>query len=112
MVFRNNTYIHSIISIELINISGLNFFGDSFVRYYLPDFLWGYSLAMAFYGLFLPKLKSSFCIVVIVVLAGISWELLQFIKPEFGTFDLLDCLMYLVSALISNYIYFIGEKKK
>ncbi len=112
VLFRKNTYIHTI-----LNISPDMFFGyssfllDELIRYALPDFLWSYSLNFGLYAIYLPKNKGKIIIPITVSLLGFCWEILQKFGLTSGTFDIIDCLMYVGASMVSCIIYLKEFKK-
>lgn len=101
---RRNTYIHFIFNIPREFYCNISFPFDNFIRYHLPDFLWCYSMSMALYSILLPK-KSNISICVISMLFGIGLEVLQYLSIISGTFDFIDCIIYVLAAIISNIFY-------
>ncbi len=110
LLFREETYLHSILHMGDGILAGGHFPGDFLVRFYLPDFLWAYSLTMALYAVLLPR-KNSILVVITVGGVGIAWELLQLGGCVSGTFDVFDCLTYLSAAILSNFIFLIRTNK-
>ncbi len=103
ILFRRNTYIHSFLNLTDTVYLNVPFYGDIFIKFQLPDFLWGYSLTMALYAVLLPK--NSRLPFFITIFFGTSFEILQHLHIVSGTFDFLDCIMYFLAALISNIVY-------
>ena len=101
LIYRENTYI-SVTADKLIEISRireiLKPFGNNFLKFYLPDFLWAFSLACGLSVLLTPFEKNVILSTVTVFLSGLIYELLQYLKIIGGTFDLIDILMYLLAA--------------
>ncbi len=109
---RQGTYIHQILHTPIaFGFSEVSFFGDKIVRYAFPDFLWGYALSMVLYALWLPR-KKAYIISVISALLGIAWELCQLLSIVNGTFDIIDCGMYILASIISYHFYKKREKLK
>ncbi len=112
LFFRQGTYIHKILTISNgFWLSEINFFWDSLVRYALPDFLWGYALSMMLYALWLPK-KKIYLISYVSASLGVMWEILQLLSIAKGTFDIIDCGMYILASWISYISYKKREKSK
>ena len=75
-----------------------------FVRYYLPDALWAFSLA-SFVQVILSEFAYSKIISgLIAISCGVAWEFFQLLNVVSGTGDLMDVLMYLLAGLLSIYI--------
>ncbi len=105
ILFRSDTYIHSFLNITTLYLSNTDFFGDEIIRYALPDFLWGFSLSMMVYAVLLPNKKKSIYAGMLCAFLGTLWEILQKLSIVTGTFDIIDCLMYISSAVFSYIIY-------
>lgn len=72
-------------------------FGD-FIRYYLPDYLWGYALccqAAALFDVLRIKKDGAY---ILCAAVGIAWEVLQWSGVVSGTGDCVDCIMYLTAV--------------
>ena len=104
ILFRPNTHIavtcNSIVNLDILRRS-VSILGCDFFKFYLPDLLWGLSLSIAMFAIFLPNLKQKIIISVIVFLCGVFWEILQWMGIVSGTGDILDIVMYLVAALFA-----------
>ncbi len=112
ILFRKNTYIHTYLSISPDMFFGNNkFLLDEVMRYALPDFLWSYSLNFGLYSIYLPNNKWRIIIPVIVSILGFCWEILQKAGLTNGTFDIIDCVMYVGASMVS-YIIYLKEFKK
>lgn len=77
---------------------------SDFLRYYLPDFLWGVSLGSFLQAINLPKKWGVLICGVVVLLLGSSWELMQLLGVASGTADILDVLMYLAAGAVTVFI--------
>lgn len=103
IIFRRDTFLHSFLPFLRNNtLSKASFFGDDIFRYYLPDFLWGYSLTAALYALYPPIKKRTSCLPVILsAFVGFVFELLQYFHIFSGTGDPIDVLIYLCAAIVA-----------
>lgn len=95
LTLRAETYLHS-----LFNAQGVwgrvRFFGSGFLRYYLPDGLWGYALAMGLYSLYPPQGKRRDVFpAAAAAIVGAAYELAQGCGWIRGTADIVDVLLYL-----------------
>ena len=98
--FRKGTYIHTLLKIEHpFGLSDLIFFGSDFIKYYLPDFLWAFSLTNALITVSDKTKKEVFIIGFAVILLSALWEILQLLKIVSGTFDFVDCFIYLFAVV-------------
>lgn len=102
IVFRPDTYISdlfdNIIFIEKLRIT----FSESncnFLRFYLPDYLWCFSLSCGLIAILAHKLSDIFICVTVALMCGVVWELLQLLNITSGTYDYLDILMYLLATI-------------
>ena len=77
-----------------------------FFAWYLPDFLWMFSLTCALFGIMLPRNSSIVIWSAVSFLWGVLWETAQWNGVVDGTGDLWDVLMYIMAviaaALINN----------
>lgn len=109
ILFRPNTHIavicDSIIDLDLFRQS-VSIFGCNFLKFYLPDLLWGLSLSLGMYAIFLPNLKQKIVLSVIVLLCGVVWEILQWTGIIGGTGDIIDIIMYLSASILAVIINF------
>ena len=85
-------------------------FCSYFVRYSLPDFLWAFGLCCALHAVVLPNGRRSVPVSLFSALVGCAWELLQLAGIVGGTFDPLNCLMYLAAAFAVTMITIINER--
>lgn len=98
--FRKGTYIHTLLKIHSsFCLSELNFIGSDFIKYYLPDFLWAFSLTNALITVSDKTKKEVFIIGFAVILLSALWEILQLLKIVSGTFDFVDCFIYLFAVV-------------
>ena len=106
LLFRQGTYLHSFLCIPADNpLACISFTGDQFIRYYLPDFLWGYSLCCGILAIIMPQQhKHTIMIVLIVSALGCAWELLQYCNIVKGTGDMIDCMLYITAACLAGCI--------
>lgn len=87
-------------------------FENDFIKFYLPDFLWGISLCFSLYAVFLPSLKGAIIISTVAVFCGICWEILQWTDLVGGTGDVLDIMMYFAAGVLTIFISLKKEKEK
>ncbi|MBE5928817.1 MAG: hypothetical protein E7267_05545 [Lachnospiraceae bacterium] len=101
--FRKNTYIGSMFdSIKYVErvrqiclCSVCNVY-----KFYLPDFLWGFSLSCGLIAIHNPSKKGVFICASFAFLCGCLWELLQYFAVLSGTGDIHDIIMYLLASAI------------
>lgn len=98
--FRPNTHISKLIY-SLIGTS-VEMSGSRFIRFYVADYLWGFSLSCWLYAIFLPRRRGSALCTLVVCVVGVGYESLQFFGVVSGTGDVIDCLMYLLAGLTVN----------
>ena len=111
--FRSETYIGKLAA-QILGMRPYpaNLFTS--ISYYLPDFLWGFSLCSGLFSVYPLKSYVSLCWGVLTFLYGTIWELLQKVSIVSGTFDVIDIFMYLAaaSAVVIINFYFNKEKEK
>lgn len=104
VIFRERTHISILIKdyidLELIK-EGLQVFDIKFVKYYLPDMMWGMGLSFGLVSVFPDNIKYLYISGGIAFLCGAVWEGLQFIGAVFGTGDLIDILLYLAASVVA-----------
>ena len=103
--FRQNTYIHKILGYCPQNIPSSK--PIDFIRFYLPDALWAYSLTFAL-SFFLREMGSG-CI---AFGWGVLWELFQRYSIVPGTFDIVDILMYLAASCLAVMIIYLTNRRE
>lgn len=103
VLFRPNTYIGGIFTAfpcvnTIAQICAI--YANDLLKFYLPDFLWGFSLGCGFIAINKPKfggvVACSFC----SFLCGFVWELLQYFHIIKGTGDILDIIMYFLASAV------------
>lgn len=109
LLLRDRTHIHDILHMPAM-LYRLHFVGDGFVRYTLPDFLWAYSFASALHALFCGRRRKF--VFAAVVLSGAVYEFAQMLSLISGTGDVLDIIMYVLAAVIADYIFFKKKENK
>ena len=112
--FREGTYVAQLLSC----INGITELQaicrpirSHFLRYYLPDFLWGLSLGCYLQAVHLPERHGVFICGSVVVVLGAGWEFAQFMNIVSGTADLLDVLMYLAAGVVTVIMNYKERKK-
>lgn len=84
-----------------------------FLRFYLFDFLWAFSLNIFLFILIGNNAKSIVLSMLITTVVGIIMELFQLWNLASGTFDRWDILAELTGAIVSAIIiYFIWRRKR
>ena len=109
LFFRENTYFHNIVDrvIPLPHLKIKKSICVDFLRYYMVDALWAYSLVFSL-SIFINE-KTAF---LLAIAFGLAWEILQALNFVKGTFDFFDILMYLTASVFAVLIIikFKGEK--
>ncbi len=75
-------------------------FSCDFLMYYLPDFLWGFSLSCLLQAFCVYSFKGTVLCCCITAIYGCVWELLQWLSILGGTGDYLDIIMYLLASIL------------
>lgn len=113
IVFRENSYIgitfNSISMIQEIR-RVLDGFSCGFLKFYLPDFLWGFSLCCNLLAVYIPKRNGCIICVGIAFLCGCVWEWMQYKGIVSGTGDINDVLMYLLASVACTIINIRSER--
>ena len=102
IVFRENSHFsgwfNGFILVEEIR-THFAVFSSAFLKYYFPDFLWGFSLACGFVAIYNPKKQGVYLCGAISFTLGCVWEALQAFSVVSGTGDFFDIMMYLISSI-------------
>lgn len=113
LAFRDTTYVALAVS-RVVPLgwlrNALQPFDASCMRYYLPDFLWAFSLSCGLHLIFLPRRYGSMGCTLTVFGCGLGYECLQWGGVISGTGDAADILLYLLAGLSVNIIYFVAKK--
>ena len=111
---RENSYIGILtgnLPIVLTVRQMVTHFSCDFAKYYLPDFLWGFSLCCGLLAIFTPSLKGCYACVCTAVACGCVWELLQHVGAVGGTGDFCDVIMYCLAGIMCIIINIVRSKK-
>ncbi len=103
ILFRTDTYISGILSrISLFRQWAIvaRAYSNDFVKFYLPDFLWAFSLGCLLHAVTGSSGYRSVLCCIGASACGSAWELLQMLNIVSGTFDLMDILMYLLAGAV------------
>ena len=105
LLFREHTHLHRLIGISLPSLADAPFFGDAFLRFYLPDFLWSYSLYCGLCGIICPTGHRWIWPAISTFGLGLLWELAQYFSWVSGTGDVADVLMYGAAVAVAEIIF-------
>ena len=103
ILFRENSYIGIITgSFQIIHHTRelAKPLSSAFIKFYFPDFLWGFSLCCGLLAIYVPNIKGCLICVGTTFSCGCVWELLQSIGFVSGTGDLYDMLMYFLAGVL------------
>lgn len=107
VLFRSSTYVAGVFSgfqwIRFLR-EWLAPFACGFLKFWLPDFLWGFSFGCYLQAIYLPKGKAALLLGGISLVFGILWELMQYFAVVPGTGDVLDILLYFLASIICTLI--------
>lgn len=101
--FRENTYVGNIFdSIEYVEKMRQIFSTKmcDLCKFYLPDFLWVFSLSCGLIAIYNPSIKGILVCAAVAFLYGCVWELLQYVGVLSGTGDIHDIIMYFLADAI------------
>lgn len=104
IILRPTTYVAQIFnSITIINSiqNKLSILDLNFCKYYLPDYLWSFSLCCGLVSIFNPQKTGLLICATLTFMCGSTWELLQYANVLSGTFDFWDILMYLIAVVFT-----------
>ena len=101
--FRENTYVGNIFDriqeVEMVR-EFIWLQQCKFCKFYLPDFLWGFSLSCGLVAINNSNRKGTIICAVITFLCGCLWELLQYFSVLSGTGDVYDIAMYFLASIM------------
>lgn len=103
ILFRTNTYIGGMLDgmEDIATIRRMCVFEVSdLYKFYLPDFLWGFSLGCGLIAIYNPRVKGIIVCASFSFLCGCMWELLQYLGVLNGTGDVHDIIMYLLASAV------------
>lgn len=113
LLFRENTYITKAIEyiLPLANIRPYTAtWANAFTQYYLPDFLWSFSLSSLSTAFCAHSQKETILFCFLGAFCGIFWEFSQWVGLFNGTGDCLDIIMYFLGSCLCLLIN-LKEKK-
>lgn len=103
VVFRPNTYIgrtmDSLVCMDKVRLICAVYAKDLW-KFYLPDFLWAFSLGCCLIAIYNPGARGLFACSAVSFLCGSVWELLQYLNVVSGTADIHDVIMYFLASAI------------
>lgn len=104
IIFRPTTFValifDNILTVDIAR-DNLSFLSCDFIKYYIPDLLWSFSLGCGLIAILNPKIKGVIYCCLVSLLYGCLWEILQYFQIVSGTFDIYDIVMYLLAAIIA-----------
>ena len=106
LFLRDDTYIHTFFP-WFAEFKGEKVYSNCFLRFYLPDWLWAYSLTFALTLVYDKNGK-----LLVSILSGILFEVLQALRIINGTFDYLDITMYISASLSAEVIIYIIKRRR
>ena len=108
-LLREEAYISQIVAVyvDLSRVKNAFILLDNdFVKYYLPDYLWAFSLCCGILIISNPTSKKEvLCYSSITFWVGTLYEILQKVKLIGGTGDVIDIILYFLAALTVSIIY-------
>ena len=110
--YRSDTYIGNLAS-EILNVKYKTEDRFTIISYYIPDYLWAFSLCSGLFAIYPLKSKHGFWWGAVTFIYGVAWEFMQYSSLVSGTFDIVDIIMYFTAAssVVSINILFNKEKK-
>ena len=115
VLFRPNTYVGSLLNgwayIDIIRQMS-SFFASDLCKFYLPDFLWAFSLGCGLIAIYTPKTTGVVVCALCPFLCGLTWELLQHFALLSGTGDIVDIIMYFLASALCLIINLRESKKE
>ena len=110
-LYRQDTYVGGIAG----NIIGVSLpVGNAFsvcAAYYLPDFLWMFSMVCALFAVTLPEGSLTICLCCLAAFLGIAWELMQLWDFVSGTADVHDVFLYSMAVISAAIISSLKKRR-
>ena len=104
-IYRRDTHIGGFVGHFIPATLPVNGIASAFLAFYLPDYLWMFSMSCALFAVLLPKGRELLFLCCLSLSIGVLWELLQQWEVISGTADIHDVIMYsmaVISAAIIN----------
>lgn len=104
LLFREGSYLsHLFDGIPLLSLVRDIFNGTAgtHISFYLPDFLWAFSLCCGIQAIYLPKGMGIYVAGMAAFACGLIWEILQRTAVVSGTGDYWDILMYFLGSVLA-----------
>lgn len=104
LLFREGSYLsHSFNGAPLLSVVRNMFKGTAgiYISFYLPDFLWAFSLGCGIQAINLPKSMGIYAAGAVAFACGLVWEILQWASVVSGTGDYWDILMYFLGSVLA-----------
>ena len=105
---RSGTIYHSVIKklgVSFPDHSSVQFPFCVFVRYYLTDMLWLFSLQSITLSIRLPQKRNAFIYSVGLLIFAVLYEAFQYFGILNGTGDFVDILMYIIATVSVVLLY-------
>ena len=113
LIFRPDTYVSRfVMQLISVNLSALTTYDSSFVKFYLADYLWAFSLSCWLHAIFMPEIRGTLLCTVTVFVFGSLYEYMQYTNIIAGTGDIIDSLLYLLAGFTVNIIIIFKEIRK
>ena len=111
-LYRQDTHVGKFVG----NIFGISLPVDNgfsvCAAYYLPDYLWMFSMACALFAVRLPNGKQTICLCCLAILVGVAWELMQMWGVISGTADIHDVILYSMAVITAAIISTLKKRRK
>ena len=104
-LYRQDTYIGALLGIFLPPLPVGERCFSSLAAFYLPDFLWMFSMSCALFAVLLPQGRAFLTWCILAFSMGATWELMQHFHIISGTADVQDVILYslaVISAAITK----------
>ena len=116
IVYRENTYISKVAEYFVDTNALRNLLPikeNKVILYYLPDFLWAFSLSAWLHIILKPQMIGSLLCAFFSGVYGAAYELLQYYELIKGTGDVVDIILYFSGGIVLSILYrFLSLKEK
>ncbi len=115
VLFRKNSYIGILFGkFQLVHIVRelTSKLSCDFLKFYLTDYLWGFSLCCGLLAIYVPKRSGCMLCSGTAFLCGCIWEWMQFKNLFNGTGDICDVFMYFLASITCLIINIRSERNE
>ena len=111
-LYRQDTHIGKFIGTVLGTPFPVNNIFSKLAAWFLPDYLWMFSLTCTLFAVMLPAEKGVLFWCCLAFFSGVLWEVMQWWDIVSGTADLWDILVYSIAVFSAAIIKVMSNKER